>query len=101
MIKLKITPERIEESLSILELIGVVGKNYATIVRVAPRFVLGEDGNYIVKVLHDDDGDITGYEGFAEALGRISQIPAKRMKKIAEEFAEAAANIVNPTNGGG
>lgn len=100
MIKLKVTPERMEEALSVLELIGVVGGNYATIVRVAPLFVLGEDGQYIAKVKTDADGDIEGYERYPEALGQISKIPAKRMKKLVAEFREAAQNIVNPTNGG-
>lgn len=101
MIRFKITPERMEEALSILDLIGVTSKNPGTIVRVAPRFVLGDDGEYLVKVITDTDGDITGYENYIPAFEQVSRIPSKRLKKLVDEFAEAAQNIVNPPNGGG
>lgn len=101
MVKFKITPERFAEAASIIDYLNASAKNYEAIIRLAPRFVLGDDGEYIVKVVLDEDGDITGFDNFAEALQKMAGVTPKRLEKLIDEFAAAAKNIVNPTNGAG
>ena len=72
-----------------------------TIVRIAPRFVVDADGNYIVKVNLDDDGDIMSFDGYDKAFVQMAAITPKRLEKLVHEFSEAAKNIVNPTKEGG
>jgi hypothetical protein len=99
VIKFKITPERFAEACNVIEYINATAKIKETIIRIAPRFILGEDSEYIVKVNVDEDGDIRGFEGAQEAFLKMAAITPKRLEKLVNEFSEAAKGIVNPTNG--
>jgi hypothetical protein len=68
-------------------------------VRIAPRFIVGDDGEYIVKVTLDADGDIEKYDGMDKAFAKLAAITPKRLEKLVDEFSEAARAIVNPPNG--
>lgn len=101
MIKFKVTPERFAEACSILDYIGATAKNHGVIIRIAPRFILDEKDEYIVKVICDEDGDIASLENNEIALLLMTKVTPKRLEKLVNEFCEAAKAIVNPTNGGG
>ncbi len=100
MIKFRITPSRFAEACNIIEYLAATNKHRDTIIRIAPRFILDENGEYIVKVNLDDDGDITSYEHVSDALLRMTAVTPKRLEKLVDEFGEAARAIVNPTSGG-
>jgi len=100
MVKFKITPERFAEACNIIEYLNAQNKVKETILRIAPRFVLNGDGDYIVAVQYDEDGDITGFEGMDKAFAVMAGVTPKRLEKLVDEFAEAARNIVNPPNAG-
>jgi len=99
-IKFKITPGRIAEACNITEYLLISNGHRETVIRVLPRFVLDEEEKYIVEVKVDSDGDVTSYEGLTKAFGRMSSVTPKRLDKLAEEFAEAVKDIVNPQNAG-
>ena len=101
MIKFKITPSRFAEACNVIEYLNASTKVKDTIIRIAPRFIVGEDGNYLVTVNIDEDGDITSYEGLDAAVMKMVAITPKRLEKLIDEFCEAARSIVNPPNGGG
>jgi hypothetical protein len=98
VIKFLITPERFAEACNVIEYLNASAKNRDTIVRIAPRFILGDDGEYIVKVTHDEDGDIEAFDGTDEAFMKLAAITPKRLEKLVGEFSEAARAIVNPPN---
>jgi len=98
LLKFKITPERFAEATNILEYLTLTGKgtNKDLAFRVVPRFLLDENGEYMVKVLLDEDGDITGFEKHNEALLMMTAVNPKRLERLALELVEAAKAIVNP-----
>lgn len=96
MIRFKITPERITEACSIMDYVLISSGNVETIVRVCPRFVLNDSGEYIVKVILDQDGDIEKFENIADAFNKIAGVTPKRLEKLTAEFTEAVKGIVNP-----
>lgn len=100
MIKFKVTPDRFAEACNVIEYLNASAKNKDTIIRIAPRFIVEKD-EYIVKVTHDEDGDIENYEGLDEALLKMLAITPKRLEKLIDEFSEAAKGIVNPPSGTG
>lgn len=72
-----------------------------TAIWALPLFVMDDQGEYIVKVLLDDDGDITGFEGDKLARLRLSAVTPKRSERLAHELMEAVRAIVDPPKGGG
>ena len=101
MVKFKITPERFAEACNIVEYLNVTAKVKETCIRVAPRFVLNDEGEYIITVNLDEDGDITGYENTEAAFLKMAGITPKRLERLMDEFSEAAKAIVNPPKEGG
>lgn len=101
MIKFRITPSRFAEACSILEYLAVMGGSRDTIINIAPRFILDQDGEYVVGVQYDADGDISGFENTKAALLAMASITPKRLEKLSDEFREAAKTIVDPPKGGG
>lgn len=99
-IKFNITPGRIAESCNITEYLLISNGHKETIIRVLPRFVLGDDGKYIVEVKVDDEGDIISHEGLNKAFVRMSAVTPKRLDKLTAEFDKAVKEIVNPQNAG-
>lgn len=96
MVKFKITPERFATVCNIIEYLNAQNREQNTIIRIAPRFVVGEDGEYIVTANLDDDGDIASYDNLPAAFEKMAGITPKRLEKLIVEFAEAANAIVNP-----
>lgn len=101
MIKFNITSERFAEACSILDYLGVTNGSKDAIVRIAHRFVTGKDGEFIVKVVYDEDGDIERFENTEIALLLLKQVTPKRLERLINEFSEAARQIVDPPKGGG
>ena len=99
MIKFLITPERFAEACNVIEYLNASAKVRDTIVRIAPRFIVNADSEYLVKVNLDDDGDIASFEGYDEAFTKMAAITPKRLERLIVEFSEAARAIVNPPNG--
>ena len=101
MVKFKITPERFAEACSILQYLSVISKNEGVVISVAPRFIVDDKDEYIVKVNLDEDGDIESLENMDKALEKLSLVTPKRLEKLVQEFSEAANSIVNgnPTKG--
>lgn len=100
MIKFRITPDRIAEACNIAEYIMIQGGHKDTIIRIAPRFVLDDEGKYIVDIVTDEEGDITDFKGINEAFMKMAGVTPKRMDKLVTEFREAVANLVNPPSAG-
>jgi hypothetical protein len=100
-VNFKITPERVAEACNIIEYINLTLKDKGTVMMVAPRFVLKNDGEYSMSVKYNEDGDIDAFEGYADTLMLMSSITPKRLEKLIDEFSEAARAIVNPPKGTG
>lgn len=83
-----------------IEYVNTSAKNRDTIVRIAPRFIVDKEGEYIVKVTLDEDGDIQSFDGLDEAFAKMAAITPKRLEKLVGEFCEAARAIVNPPSAG-
>jgi len=96
VVKFKITHARIAEACSIWEYLSLINRSLDTAVRVAPRFILGDDGEYLVTPKLDEDGDIVSFEGMEAALTRMMTISARRSQKLVDDFAEAARTVVDP-----
>lgn len=101
MVRFKITTERLLEACNIWDYVGMSSGNLETCIRIAPRFVTDEAGEYICKVRHDEEGDISGFDDHAVALVECGKITPKRMIKLAKEMEAAAKAVVNPPSGGG
>lgn len=101
MLKFKITPDRFAEACNIIEYLAVSRGNTDTAGAIAHRFLLDKDGEYVVRVKLDEDGDIAGLENDREAFVMMSALTPKRLEKLASELTEAAKAIVNPPNKGG
>jgi hypothetical protein len=100
MVKLKITPSRFAEACNVYEYLATLGGDVGTTVKILPRFVVNEAGEYIIGIVHDDDGDIKEYTNIEAAVKAVFSITPKRMEKLKKEFQEAARTIVNPTSDG-
>ena len=98
MVKFRITSERITEACNIMEYVLLQARNIETVVKVAPRFIVNKDDEYIVGVVLDEDGDISRFEGLQDAYQIMGSVTPKRLEKLTNEFVEAVRNIVNPTN---
>lgn len=101
MVKFKITPSRFAEACNVYEYLACLSGDAGTTVKVMPRFVVDADGNYIIGVTHDDEGDIKEYTNVEAAVKAVFTITPKRLEKLKAEFMEAARNIVNPPSGAG
>lgn len=101
MIKVKVSPARFAEACNVMEYLAISGGNTNMAMRVIPRFILNKDGEYIVKAVLDEDGDIKQYDGLDEAIVKFSAVTPTRAEKLAQEIVEAAKGIVNPQSGGG
>lgn len=101
MIKFKVTPDRFAEACNVIEYLNASAKIHDTIIRIAPRFIVNAEGEYLVTVRLDDDGDIAAFEGLDEAFAKMAAITPKRLERLIDEFSEAARAIVNPPKGGG
>lgn len=99
MIKFLITPDRFAEACNVIEYLNASGNNLGTAIRIAPRFIVNAEGEYIIKPVLDDDGDIASYENSEEALMLLANITPKRLEKLSKELMEAAKAIVNPPSG--
>jgi len=98
LLKFKITPERFAEAANIIEFLTLTGSNTNKDLayRMLPRFLLDENGEYMVTVKLDEDGDIVELEKYNEALFKMVTVNPKRLEKLALELVEAAKTIVNP-----
>lgn len=101
MIKFKITPERFTEACNILQYLAVTNNDLRTAIQIAPRFVVNEKDEYLVKVILDEDGDIKDLENVGEALLLMTQVTPKRLEKLHVQLMEAAKAIVNPQSAEG
>lgn len=101
MVKFVITGERIANVCSIMEYLLLSVGHVPTVARLSPRFIVGDDGQYIVNIITDADGDIERIENEPEALQKMSAVTPKRLEKLAPEFMEAVKNIINPPNARG
>lgn len=101
MIKIKITSTRFAEAANILDYLSIIGGNRDTALRLIPRFILDKDGEYVVKVKCDEDGDIQEFENLREATMQMTAITPKRSERLVDEMLEAAKSIVNPPKEGG
>jgi hypothetical protein len=101
VIKFKVTSDRFAEACNVIEYINASAKIVDTAVRILPRFVLDDEGQYIVKVTLDEDGDIQSFEGMDAAFAKLAAITPRRLEKLIKELSEAAKAIVNPPNGTG
>lgn len=100
MIKFKITPARFAEACNILDYLNASAGSVESVIRIAHRFVVDAEGEYIVKVVLDEDGDITTFENVEVALTEMTKVTPKRLEKLTKEFTEAAKAIVNPPKEG-
>ena len=101
MVKFKINPARFAEACNLIEYLGASNRSREIIIRIAPRFIVDNDDNYIVKVNLDVDSDIEGFENFPEAFEQMAKVTPKRLEKLVNEFMEAAKAIVDPPSGRG
>jgi len=101
MVKVKITSKRFEEACNVYEYLAALSGDSSTVIRILPRFVTDDNGDYLVSIVHDDDGDIAEYQNIEAAVKKVFSLTPKRMEKLKLEFIEAAKNIVNPTSDGG
>lgn len=101
MIRFKISADRMAEACNILEYLALTGGSIETSIRVAPRFMLGDSEEYIVKIVLDEDGDIASMDGLSDAFARMSAVTPKRLEKLGKELTEAAKALISPLKGGG
>lgn len=102
MVKFKISAERFQEVCTVPEYIGVLMGGVGSQMAALPKMLLDDNGNYIVKVIVDEDGDIKEYQNLSDANKRMddANISITRLAKLGKELTEAARNIVNPPKGG-
>jgi hypothetical protein len=98
VITFKITPSRFAEACNIIEYLAVSAGDRDTAMRIAPRFIIGPDGEYVVKIKLDADGDIEAMEKLGDALLTMTGVTPKRLEKLSYELMEAAKGVVNPTS---
>jgi len=101
MIKFKISAERFADACTVTEYVGIVVGNLGQQMRVLPKMLIDEQGEYIVEIIHDSEGDIAELKNMDKANTIMNGISVKRFEKLCKELTEAAKNIVNPPKGGG
>lgn len=84
------------EVCGIIEYLNLSAADKETVIRVAPRFVVNDKGEYMVQPIYDADGDIEKLEFFDETLVAMRQVTPKRLEKLTKELSEAARAVVNP-----
>lgn len=100
MVKFKISSERCADILSIMQYLALTGGSRDAARAALPLFVLDKDGEYIVKAVLDEDGDIIERDGLKEALLRLTAVTPKRSERLVDELMEAVKTIVDPQRGG-
>ena len=124
MIKFVISAERFADACSVPDYLGVLMGRMGNQMNVLPRMVVAvgehkiikkatakgavdevlkvvQDGEYIVEIVVNDDGDIveTKYLDEANRMMDEAGITPRRFTKLREQLSEAAKNIVNPPSG--
>lgn len=99
--KFVISAERFADACTVTEYLGVVVGNIASQMKVLPKMLVDDNGNYIIEVILDSDGDVTETKNIEIANGMMEKISVRRFEKLRKELTEAARNIVNPPNGRG
>lgn len=100
MVRLKISPDRFATACNVYEYLAMQTGDKNTAIKLLPRFVVDESGEYIIQVEHDEEGDIKDYVNIEPAVKQLFQVTPKRNEKLAKELQEAARQMVNPTNDG-
>lgn len=100
MLKFKITGERFAEAVNLVEFLNLTSNkgNKEITYRVIPRFLLDENGEYMVTIKMDEDGDIQEFVNLNKAMLTMTAVNSNRLEKLALELMEAAKAIVNPPN---
>lgn len=101
MIKFKITPERLSIAATVPEYMGVVSGNVFYCMTLLPKLAVDHDGNYIVEVVLDNDGDILDLKNLDVANKIMEKITPKRLESLIPQLKEAVKNIVDPLSGRG
>jgi len=104
MLKFKITSDRFVDTCTIAQNIAILnGQNQQMAIHVLPYFLLNKDGEYVVAVTLDEDGDpVHDPENFTQAFHEIfTTLKPKRLETLGKELLEAAQTIVNPLKDGG
>lgn len=119
MIKFVISGERFADACSVTDYLGVILGRMGNQFNILPRMIVAvgtheiknakgevlkvvQDGEYIVEVVLNDDGDIieTKYLDEAQRLLDKAGITPRRFEKLRKQLTEAARDIVNPPSGG-
>jgi len=101
MIKFVISPERFADACTVTEYVGVVVGNLGSQMKVLPKMLVNDNGEYVIEIVHDSEGDIAELKNTKEANDMMENISVARFEKLRKELTEAAKNIVNPQKGGG
>lgn len=101
MIKFKITPERLAIAATVPEYMGVVSGNVFYCMTLLPKLAVDKEGNYIVEITLDGDGDILDLKNLDVAKVLMNKITPKRMESLIPQLKEAVKNIVDPLSGRG
>jgi len=100
MLKFSITSDRFAEACNILEYVSVQNGNKNIALSVIHRFLVDKDGEYVVKIILDEEGDIQKLENDTDARIMMTAITPQRSEKLINQLVEAAKAIVNPPKGG-
>jgi len=100
VVKFKITAERVSVAATVPEYIGALMGNIASQMSLLPKLVVDDKENYIVEIVHDEDGDIAEAKNLTRAQARMNNITPARFEKLRDELREALKAIVNPPKGG-
>ena len=99
MVKFKISAARVQQVCTITEYIGALNGNEYFKTLVLRKCAVDNNGEYIVKVTLDDDGDIVKIENEVAANALLDKVTPARYEKLSVEMAQAFRDIVNPTKG--
>ena len=97
--RFKFTASRIEEAATIPEYIGCLSGNLGSVLKLLPKMLIDDNGEYIVTVEQDQDGVITGYQNLDLASARMMDISAGKLKSLAKDLVTALGGVINPTSG--
>lgn len=101
MLKFKISSERLAEACNTIEYLNIMAGLKDTAMRTIHLFLLDEKGEYVVKIVLDEDGDVAEKQNTAKAITMLTALTPKRLEKLTTELMEAAKAVVNPPNTGG
>lgn len=101
MLKFKISSERFAEACNTVEYLNIVAGNKDTAMRTMHLFLLDSAGEYVVKIVLDEDGDIAEKKDAGKAISMLTVLTPKRLEQLTKQLLEAAKDIVNPPNTGG